>query len=73
MSTNKGVLHCLFESIQCHRSELWVTGNWLILHDNAWLHMALSFKELLSVHQLIALPHAPYSPDLSPRDFSFFP
>ena len=65
----KGVWHCLCESIQCHRPEFWVTWSWLILHDNAQLHVALSFKELLSVHQLFALPHVPYSIDLSPCDF----
>ena len=68
----KGVLHCLCDSIQSHRPKLWVTWNWLILHDNSQLHVALSFKELLSVHQLFALPHVPYSIDLPPCDF-FFP
>jgi hypothetical protein len=70
--SKKGVLQLLCDSIQCHLPELWVTGNWLILHDNAWMHMALSIKELFSVHQLTALLQAPYSPDLSPYDFFFF-
>jgi hypothetical protein len=67
-----GVLESLCKSIQCHRPELWETVNWLILHDIAWLHMALSTKELLSVHQLTALLHAPYSPEMSPDYFFCF-
>jgi hypothetical protein len=54
-------------------AKLWVTGNRLILRENAQQHMSLSIKELLSVHQLTALLHAPYSPDLSPCNFFFFP
>jgi len=54
-------------------AKLWATGNRLILHENAQLHMALSIKELLSVYQVTALLHAPYSPDFSPCKFFFFP
>ena len=42
-----------------------------LLNDNARPYTALSVKEFLSVHEITLLPHAPYSPDLSHRDFCF--
>jgi histone-lysine N-methyltransferase SETMAR len=39
--------------------------NWLLLHDNTPAHR--------SVFVQVELPHPPYSPDLVPSDFFFFP
>jgi hypothetical protein len=61
----KGVLQHLRESFRLRFLELWATGKWFLLHENARPYMALSVKEFLSVHETTLLPHAPYSPDLS--------
>ena len=45
----------------------------LILHDNATPHKAHTVQALLEEYQWETLPHAPYSPDLSPCDFHLFP
>jgi hypothetical protein len=42
-----------------------------ILHDNARPHMGKSVTNLLSKYKWEVLPHAPYSPDMSPTDFVF--
>jgi hypothetical protein len=46
---------------------------WFLLHDNSLPHRGLSVKELVSVHQITVLSHAPYSPDLSTWIFFLFP
>jgi hypothetical protein len=33
---------------------------------------SITFQHFLAQHQVTALPHAPYSPDLSPCDFIYF-
>ena len=45
----------------------------LILHDNARLHLGKVVTDLLSKYEWEVLPHAPYSPDMSPPDFDLFP
>jgi histone-lysine N-methyltransferase SETMAR len=45
----------------------------LILHDNACLHLGKVLTDLLSKYEWEVLPHAPYSPDMSPPDFDLFP
>jgi hypothetical protein len=45
----------------------------LILHDNACPHLAKIVTDLLSKYEWEVLPHAPYSPDMSPPDFDLFP
>jgi len=37
------------------------------------IRTSLSVREFLSVHKITELPHVPYSPDLSPCDYSLFP
>ena len=44
----------------------------LILHDYARPHLGKIVTELLSKYEWEALPHAPYSPDMSPPDFDLF-
>jgi len=45
-----------------------------ILHqDNAPAHIALSVKKFLAEKQIPTLDHPPYSPNLTPCDFSLFP
>jgi len=55
------------------RPELWRAGNWLLHDDNTPSHWALVMREFLAHNSIITLPHPPYSPDLVPCDFFFFP
>ena len=45
----------------------------LILHDNARPHLGKVVTNLMSKDESELLPHAPYSPDMSPLDFNLFP
>jgi histone-lysine N-methyltransferase SETMAR len=45
----------------------------LILHENARPHLGKVETDLLSKYKCKVLPHAPYSPDMSPPDFDLFP
>jgi histone-lysine N-methyltransferase SETMAR len=47
--------------------------NWLLLHDNAPAHRSVLVQEELAKQQVTILPHPPYSLDLTPCDFFFFP
>jgi hypothetical protein len=44
----------------------------LILQDNAHPRLGRVVTDLLSKYELEVLPHAPYSPDMSPPDFDLF-
>ena len=44
-----------------------------ILHDNARSHLGKVVTDLLSKYEWEVLPHAPYSPDMSPPEFDLFP
>jgi hypothetical protein len=44
----------------------------LILHDNACPQLGKVVTDLLSKYEWEVLPHAPYSPDMSPLDFDLF-
>ena len=59
------VLRHLREEIWQKRPELWRAG--------APSHRALVTREFLAHNSIITLPHLPYSPDLAPCDFFFFP
>jgi hypothetical protein len=45
----------------------------LLLHDNARLHTAHATLDALETLKFEVLSHLPYSPDLVPSDFHFFP
>jgi hypothetical protein len=45
----------------------------LLLHDNARLHTAHATFDALETLKFEVLSHLPYSPDLAPSDFHFFP
>ncbi|PNF31351.1 hypothetical protein B7P43_G10893, partial [Cryptotermes secundus] len=45
----------------------------IILHDNARPHIGNVVTEKLRQYGWEVLPHAPYSPDMSPPDFDLFP
>ena len=44
----------------------------ILLHDNAWLHIAQPRLQKLDELGYEVLPHLPYSPDLLPTDYHFF-
>jgi hypothetical protein len=48
-------------------------GSFKLHHDNAPAHTALSLRGFLVKKCIPMLPHAPYSPELSPCDFYLFP
>jgi transposase len=45
----------------------------LLLHDNARAHTAHATIDALKTLKFEVLSHLPYSPDLAPSDFHFFP
>ena len=45
----------------------------ILLHDNARLHTARATIDVLETVKFEVLSHPPYSPDLAPSDFHFFP
>jgi hypothetical protein len=45
-------------------------NSWILHHDSAPAHMALSARELLASKQITVLEHPPYSLDLAPNNFS---
>jgi transposase len=51
----------------------WSSGAWILHHNNAPCHTALSVREFLAKHSIPVVPHPPYSPDLAPCDFFLFP
>ena len=48
-----------------------IANNWMLHHDNAPCHMAISVIECLAKKGIPVVPQPPYSPDLSPCDFFF--
>jgi len=49
-----------------------IADDWVLHHDNAPAHTALSIREFLAKKNIPVLPHPPYSPDLAPCDFYLF-
>jgi hypothetical protein len=60
----------LRDAVQWNRPEMW-TGAWLLHHDNAHTHTALSIRQFLESHSIHTLPQLPYSSDLFPPDFFY--
>lgn len=50
-----------------------IKNNWVLHHDNAPCHTAISINEFLASKNIPVAPQPPYSPDLSPCDFFLFP
>ncbi|UYV60744.1 hypothetical protein LAZ67_1002091 [Cordylochernes scorpioides] len=67
------ILHRLRESIRKKRPEKWISGEWMLHHDNAPAHRALSVGDFLTKNSMLTMPHPPYSPDLAPNNFFLFP
>ena len=50
-----------------------IANNWMLHHDNAPCHMAISVIEFLAKKAIPVVPQPLYSPDLSLCDFFLFP
>ena len=49
-----------------------IADDWVLHHDNAPAHTALSIREFLAKKNIPVLPDPPYSPDLAPCEFYLF-
>ena len=54
------------------RVRLDIGDKWMLHHDSAACHTALSVTEFLTSKGIPVVPQPPYSPELSPCDFSLF-
>ena len=50
-----------------------IARTWMLHHDNAPCHTAVSINEFLKEKGILVVPQLPYSPDLSPCDFLLLP
>ena len=60
------VLETLREKVRRKRPELFANNSWILHHDNAPAHTALSVREFLATKQRTVLEHPACSPDLAP-------
>ena len=67
------VLKRLHEKVRRKRPKLFANNSWILHHDNAPAHTALSVREFLATKQITVLEHPAYSLDLAPSDFFLFP
>ncbi len=74
-----GILRTLKERLRRKRPHLWSKShdgehrNFLLHHDNASSHTAIPTLALIGESDINMVPHPPYSPDLVPCDFFYFP
>ena len=61
------VLKRLREKVRRKRPEIFARNSWILHHDNAPAHTALSVREFLATKQMSVLEHPAYSPDLAPQ------
>jgi len=66
----KDVLEWLQKRVE--RVQRDIADDWVLHHDNAPAHTALSFREFLVKKNIPVLPHPPYSPDLALCYFYLF-
>ena len=67
------VLERLHEKVRRKQPELFANNSWILHHDNAPAHTALSVREFVATKQITVLEHPAYSPDLANSDFFLFP
>ena len=67
------VLKGLREKVRRKRPELFANSSWILHHDNAPAHPALSVRKVLATKQITVLEHPAYSPGLVPNNFFLFP
>jgi transposase len=59
--------------VRRHRPEKWRSGNWILHHDKAPAHRAVTTNEFLAKHNIPSLPQPSYSPAFTPCDYFLFP
>ena len=64
------ILERLCDKVRRKRPELFASNWWILHHDTAPAHTALSVREFLATKQISVLEHPAYSPDLAPNDCS---
>jgi len=67
------VLKRLREKVRRKWQELFANNSWILHHDKAPAHTALSVSGFLVTKQIAMLEHPAYSPDLAPSYFFLFP
>ena len=67
----KDILERLRKRVQRVRRD--IADDWVLQHDNAPAHTALSIREFLAKKNIPVLSHPSYSPDLALCDFYLFP
>ncbi|UYV79208.1 hypothetical protein LAZ67_17001512 [Cordylochernes scorpioides] len=73
LSVYLGIMRCLREAVRLKRPERWQNNDWILHVGNARPHTAHVVLQFLAKHSTIQIPHPPYSPDLAPNDFFFYP
>jgi transposase len=66
------ILKQVREAMRRERIELW-PNDWIVHHNNAPAHKALSVKEFLAKEYTTEIDQPTYSPDLVPKGFWLFP
>jgi transposase len=63
----------LREKVRRKQPEIFANNSWILHHDNAPAHTALSVRDFSATKQITLLERPAYSPDLAPSDFFLFP
>ena len=58
-----------YEKVRLKQPELFANNSWILHHDNAPAHTALSVREFLATKQITVLERPARSLDLGPSDF----
>jgi hypothetical protein len=66
------ILKYLCKAVLRKRPEIW-SNNWILHHDNAPAHKALTVKQFLALKLVTEREHPTYSPDLALNDFWLLP
>jgi len=66
------VLERLREKVRRKRPELFANNSWILHHNNAPAHIALSVSKFLATKQITVLEHPAYSLDLDPNYIFLF-
>ncbi|GBL95030.1 hypothetical protein AVEN_187534-1 [Araneus ventricosus] len=61
----EGVLKRLLQRIRRVRPQLYQSGQWKLLQDNARPHTAIRVRQFFSTRKVTVLEHPPFSPDLA--------
>jgi len=74
-TVNHAIYKDVFEQLLKWVQRVWtdIADDWVLHHDNASAHTALSIREFLGKKNIPILLHPPYSPDLALCDFCLFP